>query len=149
KRRAAARAAQDRPSDPNAGPPPAGNDPGGYNASWTDPGVSMGRIKGQVGPSWIGGAASGQLPYSAAGKKVYDETLSKARNTFDGPEFRPLGERCILGFGSTAGPPMLNVLYNNNYQIVQSPGYVAIVVEMNHDARVIRLSDKRHPGADI
>ena len=149
KRRAAIRAAQDRPSDPNAGAPPAGNDPGGYNASWTDPGVSMGRIKGQVRTSWIVEPANGQLPYSAAGKKVYDDTLSKARNTFDGPEFRPLGQRCILGFGSTAGPPMLNVLYNNNYQIVQSPGYVAIVVEMNHDARIIRLSDKRHPGADI
>jgi hypothetical protein len=149
KRRAAARAAQDRPSDPNAGAPPVGSDPGGYNASWTDPGVAMGRINGQVRTSWIVEPANGHLPYSTAGKKVYDDTLFKARSTFDGPEFRPLGERCILGFGSTAGPPMLNVLYNNNYQIVQAPGYVTIVVEMNHDARIIRLSDKKHPGADI
>ena len=36
------------------------------------------------------------------------------------PVLRSLGERCIVGFGSSGGPPMLNVLYNNNYQIVQS-----------------------------
>jgi hypothetical protein len=67
---------------------------------------------------------------------------------FSGPEVRSLGERCIVGYGSTGGPPMLNVLYNNNYQIVQSPGYVVIVVEMNHDARIIRLGGT-HPPADI
>jgi hypothetical protein len=43
---------------------------------------------------------------------------------------------------------MLNVLYNNNYQIVQSPGYVVIVVEMNHDARIVRLGGTHLP-ADI
>ena len=40
---------------------------------------------------------------------------------------------------------MLNVLYNNHYQIVQSPGYVVIVVEMNHDARIIRLGGTHPP----
>jgi hypothetical protein len=40
---------------------------------------------------------------------------------------------------------MLNVLYNNNYQIVQSPGYVMILVEMNHDARIIRLESNHNP----
>ena len=43
---------------------------------------------------------------------------------------------------------MINVLYNNNYQFVQSPGVVAIVVEMNHDVRIIRLGGK-HPPANI
>jgi hypothetical protein len=64
----------------------------------------------------------------------------------DNPETRSLGERCIVGYGSTGGPPMLNVLYNNNYQIVQSPGYVVIMVEMNHDARVIRLGGAHLPA---
>jgi hypothetical protein len=41
---------------------------------------------------------------------------------------------------------MLNVLYNNNYQIVQSPGYVTIIVEMNHDARIIRLGGTHLPS---
>ena len=147
KRRAAARASADKPTDPNSGAPPAANDPGGYNASWTDPGVSLGRINGQVRTSWIVDPADGRLPYSTEGHSAYIEALRKARNSWDGPENRPLGERCMLGFGSTAGPPMLNVLYNNNYQIVQSNDSVAILVEMNHDARIVRLSDKAHlPG---
>jgi hypothetical protein len=149
KRRATMRAAQDRPSDPKAGAPPVANDPGGYNAVWTDPGATFGRIKGAVRTSWIVDPADGQLPFSPEGKKIFERTLFKARNSFEGPEVRPLGERCILGFGSTAGPPMLNVLYNNNYQIVQSKDAVAIVVEMNHDARIIRLNDRAHPRADI
>jgi hypothetical protein len=142
KRRAAARAQQDKPTDPKSGAPPEANDPGGYNASWTDPGVSLGRIDGQVRTSWIIDPTDGQLPYSVTGKAAYVEALRKARNSWDGPENRPLGERCILGFGSTAGPPMLNVLYNNNYQIVQSKDSVAILVEMNHDVRIVRLVDK-------
>ena len=144
KRRAAARANADKPTDPNSGAPPAANDPGGYNASWTDPGVSLGRIDGKVRTSWIIDPADGRLPYSPAGHTAYVETLRKARNSWDGPENRPLGERCVLGFGSTAGPPMLNVLYNNNYQIVQSKDSVAILVEMNHDVRIVRLADKAH-----
>jgi hypothetical protein len=149
KRNATMRDAQNRPSDPNAGAPPVANDPGGYNAVWVDPGTHMGRIKGEVRTSWIVDPADGQLPYSPSGKKLYDRTLFKVRNSFEGPESRPLGERCILGFGSTAGPPMLNVLYNNNYEIVQTKDYVTIVVEMNHDARVIRLTDRTHPPKHI
>lgn len=140
--------AQSKPTDPNAPAPKAGQDPGGYNAFWTDPGTHMGRIKGEVRTSWLVDPADGKLPYRPEGYKLYQDTLFKARNTFDGPEARPLGERCILGFGSSAGPPMLNVLYNNNYQIQQARDHVVIVVEMNHDARVIRLADpRRQPGA--
>ena len=40
---------------------------------------------------------------------------------------------------------MLPVLYNNYYQIVQSPGFVVVLVEMNHDARIIRIGGKRLP----
>jgi len=141
-RQAAMREAQNRPSDPNAGAPQAGGDPGGYNSFWVDPGTAMGRINREVRTSWIVDPADGQLPYHAAGKNLYEQTLHRIRNTFDGPESRPLGERCILGFGSTAGPPMLNVLYNNNYQIFQNRDHVSIVVEMNHDARIIPLNDR-------
>jgi hypothetical protein len=75
---------------------------------------------------------------------MIEGATAQSRN-FDGPEVRSLGERCIVGYGSSGGPPMLNVLYNNNYQIVQSPGYVVIVVEMNHDARIIRLGGEHLP----
>ena len=70
----------------------------------------------------------------------------KGRGQFDHPEFRPLGERCIMSFGSNAGPPMLpNYFYNNNYQIVQTKDHVMILVEMVHDVRVIRMGGERLP----
>ena len=50
-----------------------------------------------------------------------------------------------MSFGSSSGPPMLPILYNNHYQIVQSPGYVMILVEMVHDARIIRIDDQPLP----
>ncbi len=64
---------------------------------------------------------------------------------YDDPERRPLGERCLLGFGSTSGPPALPVLYNNLHQIIQTPTYVVILNEMNHDARVVRINGTHQP----
>jgi hypothetical protein len=64
---------------------------------------------------------------------------------YDDPELRPLGERCLLGFGSTAGPPMLPVLYNNTKRIVQNEDTVVILVEMNHDARIVRMNAEHAP----
>ena len=60
----------------------------------------------------------------------------------DGPEDRPLMERCILW--NTSGPPMLPTAYNNNYRIVQTPGYVTINIEMIHDYRIIPLDGRPH-----
>jgi hypothetical protein len=55
---------------------------------------------------------------------------------------RPLAERCIVSFGSNAGPPMLpNYWYNNNYTIVQSPDAIMIMTEMVHDVRIIHLGE--------
>ena len=59
---------------------------------------------------------------------------------------RPLPERCLLGFSSTAGPPMLPVLYNNNYQIVQTADHIMILVEMVHDIRIIRMNGQHKPS---
>ena len=39
---------------------------------------------------------------------------------------------------------MLPVMYNNNYQFVQTEDYVMILAEMAHDARIIRLDDSYH-----
>ena len=60
----------------------------------------------------------------------------------DGPEDRGLAERCIVGFST--GPPMLPGGYNNNVQIFQAPGYVALAVEMIHDVRIIPLDGRAH-----
>ena len=63
---------------------------------------------------------------------------------FDGPESLAIAERCILGF--SAGPPMLPGLYNNYKRIVQTPTHVVILVEMVHDARVIRMDAEHDPA---
>jgi len=76
-----------------------------------------------------------------AQEKVDARARHEAVSPADRPDDRWLTERCIL-FGATV--PMLPEPYNNNYRIVQSPGYVTILVEMNHDARVIPL-DARPP----
>ena len=60
----------------------------------------------------------------------------------DGPEYQNLQSRCILM--PMAGPPMVPGPYNNNYQIVQTPNYVAIIIEMIHDVRIIPLDGRPH-----
>jgi hypothetical protein len=123
---------------------------GGYNVFWFDPANKVAMVNGQRRSSLIVDPATGQVPtLSAKGQQRLDARNARAaQGAFDGPEQRPLGERCILGFGSTAGPPMLPVMYNSNYQIVQSPGTVMIMVEMVHDARIIRLGGQ-HPPAHV
>jgi hypothetical protein len=44
---------------------------------------------------------------------------------------------------------MLPTAYNNNYQILQGPGYVAILAEMIHDVRMIPLDGRPHIPANI
>lgn len=122
----------------------AGKDVGGYNSFWMDPGTRLARVREEIRSSLIVDPPNGKIPYSWRGRAQLAKRFWKLRNA-DNPETRLLGERCIVGFGSTGGPPMLPVLYNNNYQIVQSPGFVMILVEMNHDARMIRIGGKRLP----
>jgi len=145
--RAAANVRASLPTDPNSGAPKAGQDVGGYNNFYVDAGTHFAKIKGEVRSSWIVDPPSGRIPYTEAGKKKFDESLHFVRNTFDGPETRPMAERCLVGFGSTGGPPMINVMYNNTYQFLQTPEHVVIVVEMNHDARIIPLkeTDQKNP----
>jgi hypothetical protein len=65
----------------------------------------------------------------------------------DGPEDFSLNNRCILW--PTAGPPMLPGGYNNNYEIIQTPEYVTILVEMIHDARIIPLDGRPHLPSSV
>jgi hypothetical protein len=132
------------PSDPDRLPPTDGDTDAGYNAFWIDPGSRMAEIDGGYRTSFIVDPEDGQIPYTAAAGMAF---IQYGQNSgYDGPEQRPLGERCMVGFGSSGGPPMLPVLYNNNYQIVQNESYVLILVEMNHDARIIRLRDEHLGG---
>jgi hypothetical protein len=125
-------------SNPNAGAPSSQN-VGGYNAFWTDSGTRLGVVRGEIRNAWIVDPKDGRVPYSVEGRKAFEKLHSRANGDFDGPEGRTPADRCIVGFGSTGGPPMLNVMYNNNYQIVQTRDHVVIMVEMNHDARIIPI----------
>ena len=117
----------------------------GYNAFWTDPGTRLIRIGGVARTSILTSPANGRFParIAAAGPP---RARPPAGGNFDNPENRALGERCIVGFGGTSGPPMLPVLYNNHYEIQQTRDAVVIVVEMVHDARIIHLTGGHAPA---
>jgi hypothetical protein len=147
----------DEPSDPNRPAPPKGGDGstgaagnvGGYNNFWLEPGDRVAIVNGEWRSSLIVDPPDGKVPAltpEARQRNAARLAAMKGRGQFDHPEFRPLGERCIMSFGSNAGPPMLpNYFYNNNYQIVQTRDHIMILVEMVHDVRVIRMGGERLP----
>ncbi len=140
-----ATASDSAPTDPSKPAPAAGRDVGGYNAFWMDTGTSFAKIGGEYRSSWLVEPGDGKLPYSDAGRKTFNSAFTQQRTANTDPELRSLGERCLLGFGSSAGPPMLNVSYNNNYQIVQAQDTVLIFAEMIHDARIVRMQGGHQP----
>jgi hypothetical protein len=118
----------------------------GYNNFWIDRGSQVAVYNGQQRSSLIVDPPSGKVPaLTPQRQRSMAARAQTSRNNFDGPEARSLGERCLLAFGSSSGPPMLPVLYNNHYQIVQNRDHVMILVEMVHDARIIRLGGKHPP----
>ena len=129
--------------------PKAGRDVGGYNTAWMDPGEELFQLFGKYRTSIIAYPKNGKVPWDREkANKFFQQRRKDRSKRRDHPELRGVGERCVVGFGSSGGPPMMNVLYNNHYQIVQSPGYVMIMAEMVHDARIIRL-DGKHPTESI
>jgi hypothetical protein len=124
----------------NADRPLSAGDVGAYNDAFFERGTRG--VKSRR-TSLIIDPPDGRIPALTpdAQQKVDARTKHEAVSPADRPEDRWLTERCIL-FGATV--PMLPEPYNNNYRIVQSPGYVTILVEMNHDARVIPLDARPH-----
>ena len=116
---------------------------------WYAPPVGLARIGGQIRSSWIVDPADGKLPYTEAARAAAKAQEHEDDNVFDNPEARPFDEQCLLGVGGTAGPPFNNTGSNSNLQILQTRDYVVIVAEMNHDARIVRLGDRRHIPALI
>lgn len=152
------RAEQNKPTDPKLGILDLPKDCGGgfsgvncgYNNFWVDPGSRLISIDGERRTSIVVEPKNGRVPpltppARARLAKLY--AAYRSSGGADGPEVRPLGERCILSFDSSAGPPMLPLLYNNNYQIVQTRDAVLIHVEMVHDARIVRLNAKHRPSS--
>ncbi len=134
-----------RPSDPDRSAPQAGGGVGGYNGIYIDRGDKVAKVYGEPRSSLITHPADGRMPEltpEARARRAERRELRSQFGQYDHPELRPLGERCLVSFGSNAGPPMLpNGFYNNNYTIVQTPDHVVIMAEMVHDARIIRIGD--------
>jgi hypothetical protein len=141
---------------------PAGN-VGGYNTFWLDPGSHVTVVNGECRTSIVVDPADGRVPPLTAGAKARLAARQAATSdqqsrendpgwegagAYDDPELRPLGERCLLGFGSTSGPPILpTYFYNNLHQIVQTRDAVMILTEMVHDVRIVRIAATHLPSS--
>jgi hypothetical protein len=163
------------PVDGNRTAPPKGGDGspgpygnvGGYNNFWLDPGSHYTSIDGQKRASLLIDPPDGRVPPltdaarqrrqsdAYAARPTSDQAAREEDPGFEGadayndPEIRPLAERCLVGFSSTSGPPILpTYFYNNLHQIVQTQDAVLILTEMVHDARVVRINGQ-HPPASV
>jgi len=94
---------------------------------------------------------NGKLPaITEEGKKILAaraEEAKKLGGRWDSAQANQLDDRCIIMAGP--GPPMMDAAYNSNYQIVQASGYVMILTEMIHDARIIPLDGRPQPPAAV
>ncbi|HWZ30908.1 MAG TPA: hypothetical protein VNX18_06230 [Bryobacteraceae bacterium] len=135
---------------------------GGYDRLWLNQGKAYTVVDGQIRTSIVIDPPDGHVPpFNAAGKKrnagmrglptsdaAEDQDVRTASRPgeYDNPEQRPLSERCLLGFGSTSGPPALpDYFYNDNHQIVQTSDSIMILTEMIHDVRIVRMKGEHLP----
>ncbi|NKB98272.1 MAG: hypothetical protein GKR90_07230 [Pseudomonadales bacterium] len=156
-------AAEDNPSDPNRGAPPAGGDGtggaggnvGGYNSFWIDAGDSVALDNGKFRTSIISYPANGrqpdQTPEAQLGQRIVADQLRTNDGTaywldwdrpgpFDDPERLLASDRCVASFRGAV--PSTPSVYNNLQRIVQTDDKVMILNEMVHDARVIRMNSE-------
>jgi hypothetical protein len=117
-----------------------------YNDAWYDRGT---RVVKTLRTSLVVDPPDGRIPamLPEAANRQQERLAQNRGHQFDGPENRSLAERCLVW--PTLGPPMLPSFYNNNYQIVQGPGYVAIIVEMIHDVRIIPTDGRPHAPPNV
>jgi len=119
---------------------------GGYNYVYIDGGDRVAIYNGESRSSLVTNPADGRIPSTtpeAREKRAERGELNRQFGQYDNPENRPLSDRCLMSFGSNAGPPMLpNYFYNNNYTIVQTADHIMIMTEMVHDVRIIRMGER-------
>ena len=157
-------------SDPERGAPPAGGDGspgaagnvGGYNTFWIDRGTEALLVDGKFRTSIIVDPPNGQFPpmtpagqarmaslFANFGRKNEGKAWwldQDGPGPYDNMEQRDNAERCLLGFSGAA--PSIPSLYNNFKRIVQTEDHVMILIEMVHDARVVRMNGE-HPGPEV
>ncbi len=142
---------------------------GGYNTFWIDNGTGAFKVDGQWRTSILIDPPDGRYPSRTEANRAAQRAAREARGgggirrftndgtaywleagldapgPYDNMEQRPYAERCILTFSSTSGPPMLPALYNNHKRIVQTEDTVMILIEMVHDARIVRMNAEHDP----
>jgi hypothetical protein len=167
----------DEELDPDRAAPPKGGDGnfelgaggvGGYNTFWIDRGDGAASVDGKFRTSIVTEPSNGRFPeftgaakmrlakrYANYGKVAaandrawWLEEGEDVEGPYDDPEVRTTSDRCLQGFGSTGGPPMLPTLYNNVKRIVQTPDHILILIEMVHDSRIVRMNSE-HISPDI
>ncbi len=109
-----------------------------YNEFWYERGVELTSDKRT---SLIVDPPDGRRPPRTESSQIAARERATARreHMYDSYENRSSADRCLMGFN--AGPPMVSATYNNNVMIFQAPGYVAILNEMVHNARIVPLDD--------
>jgi hypothetical protein len=119
---------------------------GSYNDAWMDRGNT---IVPTLRTSLIISPENGRIPaFTPAAQRQYEQYQAYSQqHPADTPEDRFLTERCIVFGGGPA--PMLPEPYNNNYYIVQTPDYVTIMAELNHEVRIIPLDGRPHFPDDV
>jgi peptidoglycan hydrolase-like protein with peptidoglycan-binding domain len=91
-------------------------------------------------PDGVRRLAAGQAAGLALPWQPGAEPVTTSRRLARGPQDLSNALRCITwGVPKIAG----NTNYTSHYQIVQAPGYVVLVSEVNHESRVIRLDARR------
>jgi hypothetical protein len=129
-------------------PPVIEDDVGGTDSEWWEMGEALARIRGQARTSWIVAPADGKLPFSAAAAARNAARTARRKLPMDNPEERGRTDRCLPG--TTAGPPMLNGLYNNNFTFLQTRDALVIHAEYFSDVRIVRLDPgARHPPKSV
>jgi hypothetical protein len=109
-----------------------------YNDFWWDRGT---KVVGNRRTSLVTDPPDGKIPpLTPQAQKRVDTQDQQRERPAEGPEDRSVGERCILGFN--AGPPWAPGGYNMNVQLVQAPGYVLLMNEMVHNARIVPLDGR-------
>ena len=151
---------RDAPPEGGDGSPGAAGNVGGYNYFWIDRGTEVFSVDGKFRTSIITSPENGRKPpltgfgeeKTAIRRALFPQNEGAALwiddggpGPYDNMEQRPLAERCLLGFSSTAGPPMMPAGYNNLKRIVQTETEILILIEMVHDPRVIRLVGEHDP----
>jgi hypothetical protein len=124
-----------RASENHEDRPPRPGDPGNYNQVWFDGGTTWLSTRQS---SLVVDPPNGRVPLKPSAEAQRDYDLAHIGDSY---EHQTTWDRCITR-GVPAG--MFPAGYNNAYQILQPPGYLVILSEMIHEARVIPVDGRPH-----